>query len=78
VGADVIKVATSGGVLSYGDEPHHAQFGRDGLAVMVAEAAAAGRWVMAHAQSTAGIRNAVEAVSARSSTASTLTTPPSS
>jgi len=61
VGADVIKVATSGGVLSYGDEPHHAQFGRDELAVMVAEAAAAGRWVMAHAQSTAGIRNSVEA-----------------
>lgn len=60
VGADVIKVATSGGVLSYGDQPHHAQFGRDELAVMVAEAAAAGRWVMAHAQSTAGIRNAVE------------------
>jgi imidazolonepropionase-like amidohydrolase len=60
-GADVLKVATSGGVLSFGDEPHHAQFGADELAVLVAEAQAAGRWVMAHAQSTAGIRNAVQA-----------------
>lgn len=60
-GADVLKVATSGGVLSFGDEPHHAQFGPDELAVLVAEAHAAGRPVMAHAQSTAGIRNAVDA-----------------
>jgi imidazolonepropionase-like amidohydrolase len=60
-GADVLKVATSGGVLSFGDEPHHAQFGPDELAVLVAEANAAGRPVMAHAQSTAGIRNAVDA-----------------
>ena len=60
-GADVLKVATSGGVLSFGDEPHHAQFGPDELAVLVTEADAAGRPVMAHAQSTAGIRNAVDA-----------------
>jgi imidazolonepropionase-like amidohydrolase len=60
-GADVLKVATSGGVLSYGDEPHHAQFGPDELAVLVGEAQAADRWVMAHAQSSAGIRHAVEA-----------------
>jgi imidazolonepropionase-like amidohydrolase len=58
-GADVLKVATSGGVLSFGDEPHHPQFDPDELAVLVAEANAAGRPVMAHAQSTAGIRNAV-------------------
>jgi imidazolonepropionase-like amidohydrolase len=49
-------------VLSFGDEPHHAQFGPDELAVLLAEADAAGRRpVMAHAQSTAGIRNAVDA-----------------
>jgi imidazolonepropionase-like amidohydrolase len=60
-GADVLKVATSGGVLSFGDEPRHAQFSPDELAVLVTEAHAAGRAVMAHAQSTVGIRNAVDA-----------------
>jgi imidazolonepropionase-like amidohydrolase len=60
-GADVLKVATSGGVLSYSDEPHHSQFQRDEIDALVLEAAASGRWVMAHAQSTSGIRNAVEA-----------------
>jgi imidazolonepropionase-like amidohydrolase len=60
-GADVLKVATSGGVLSYSDEPHHSQFQRDEIDALVLEAAATGRWVMAHAQSTSGIRNAVEA-----------------
>jgi imidazolonepropionase-like amidohydrolase len=60
-GADVLKVATSGGVLSYSDEPHHSQFQRDEIDTLVLEAAASGRWVMAHAQSTSGIRNAVEA-----------------
>jgi imidazolonepropionase-like amidohydrolase len=60
-GADVIKVASSGGVLSSGDDPRHPQFRPDELEVMVTEAAAAGRWVMAHAQSTIGIKNAVRA-----------------
>ena len=60
-GADVIKVATSGGVLSARDDPRHPQFAPDELAMLVSEAAAAGRWVMAHAQSTTGIKNAVRA-----------------
>ncbi len=60
-GADVIKVATSGGVLSPRDDPRHAHFALDELEVLVAEAAAAGRWVMAHAQATEGIKNAVRA-----------------
>jgi imidazolonepropionase-like amidohydrolase len=60
-GADVIKVATSGGVLSPRDDPRHPHFGPDELAVLVGEAALAGRWVMAHAQSNAGIKNAVRA-----------------
>lgn len=60
-GADVIKVATSGGVLSPRDDPRHPQFGPDELTALVAEASAAGRWVMAHAQSSAGIKNAVRA-----------------
>ena len=48
-GADVIKVAVTGGVLSWRDDPKHAHFRLDELHVLVAEASAAGRWVMAHA-----------------------------
>jgi imidazolonepropionase-like amidohydrolase len=60
-GADVIKVATSGGVLSPRDDPRHPHFGPAELEVLVTEAALAGLWVMAHAQSTEGIKNAVRA-----------------
>ncbi len=60
-GADVIKVATSGGVLSPRDDPRHGHFRDDELDVLVAEAAAMGRWVMAHAQATDGIKAAVRA-----------------
>ena len=60
-GADVIKVAVSGGVLSPRDEPHHAHFRQDELDVLVAEATAAGIWVMAHAQAADGIKAAVRA-----------------
>jgi imidazolonepropionase-like amidohydrolase len=60
-GADVIKVCTSGGVLSPRDDPQHAHFMADELDVLVAEATAAGRFVMAHAQATNGIKNAIRA-----------------
>jgi imidazolonepropionase-like amidohydrolase len=60
-GADVVKVATSGGVLSPRDDPRHAHFALEELEVLVAEAAGAGIWVMAHAQGTEGIKNAVRA-----------------
>lgn len=60
-GADVIKICTSGGVLSPRDDPRHAHFRADELATCVAEARAAGLAVMAHAQSTDGIKNAVRA-----------------
>jgi imidazolonepropionase-like amidohydrolase len=60
-GADVIKVHTSGGVLSPRDSPKHAQFQPDELAALMAEAAAAGLPVMAHAQATDGIKNALRA-----------------
>ncbi len=60
-GADVIKVATSGGVLSPRDDPRHPHFVPEELEVLVSEAALAGRWVMAHAQSNEGIKNAVRA-----------------
>lgn len=58
-GADVIKVATSGGVLSPRDDPRHGHFRDDELAVLVSEAAAAGLHVMAHAQATDGIKAAI-------------------
>jgi imidazolonepropionase-like amidohydrolase len=61
MGADVIKVATSGGVLSPRDKPTHAHFRFEELEVLVEEATAAGIWVMAHAQATPGIKNAIRA-----------------
>ncbi len=61
MGADVIKVATSGGVLSPRDKPTHAHFRLEELEVLVEEAAAAGIFVMAHAQAAPGIKNAIRA-----------------
>jgi len=61
MGADVIKVATSGGVLSPRDKPTHAHFRPSELDVLVEEATAAGVAVMAHAQAAPGIKNAIRA-----------------
>jgi imidazolonepropionase-like amidohydrolase len=61
MGADVIKVATSGGVLSPRDKPTHAHFRAEELDVLVEEATAAGIFVMAHAQAAPGIKNAIRA-----------------
>lgn len=58
-GADVIKVATSGGVLSPRSDPRRGQFRDAEIAVLVEEATAAGRFVMAHAQATDGIKVAI-------------------
>jgi imidazolonepropionase-like amidohydrolase len=60
-GADVVKVATSGGVVSARSNPAHAHFRPAELDVLVEEAAAAGMFVMAHAQAADGIKNAVRA-----------------
>jgi len=60
-GADVIKVATSGGVLSPRDDPRHAHLRPIELEALVEEATAAGMFVMAHAQGADGIKNAVRA-----------------
>lgn len=61
MGADVIKVATSGGVASPRDNPAHAHFRPAELEVLVEEATAAGMFVMAHAQAADGIKNAIRA-----------------
>lgn len=60
-GAEVLKVHTTGGVLSPGDDPRHAQFSPLELDVLVAEAAMQGRYVMAHAQGAEGVKNAIRA-----------------
>ncbi|HVC21353.1 MAG TPA: amidohydrolase family protein [Vicinamibacterales bacterium] len=61
-GADVIKLCSTGGVLSPTDHPDFTQFTPEELAVAVQE----GRYrrgvpVMAHAQGTEGIKNAIRA-----------------
>ena len=60
-GADWIKLCTSGGVLSPGDQPHHPALTLDEIKAAVDEAAVQGRKVMAHAQANAGIKNALKA-----------------
>lgn len=60
-GADVIKIAASGGVLSSRSNPRHGHFRDDELDAVVLEASAAGMWVMAHAQATDGIKAAIRA-----------------
>ncbi len=60
-GADQIKVATTGGGLSAHTDPRVAQLREDELQEIVAEAAAAGRYVMAHAHAAAGVIAAVGA-----------------
>ena len=60
-GANVIKVMTSGGVLSPRDNPKHAHFRADELAALMTEARAFDLPVMAHAQATEGIKNAIRA-----------------
>jgi imidazolonepropionase-like amidohydrolase len=60
-GADGIKVAASGGVLSPGTDVHQAQLRLDELTAIVDEAETNGRWVMAHCHAADGVRNAVRA-----------------
>ncbi|MGO2534217.1 amidohydrolase family protein [Arthrobacter rhombi] len=60
-GADQIKICSTGGVLSPADDPRHSQFSPEEIRVVVDEAEAQGKYVMSHAQGTAGIRNALDA-----------------
>ncbi|WP_066941970.1 metal-dependent hydrolase family protein [Microtetraspora fusca] len=60
-GADVIKVAVSGGISSPRDDPRHCQLRQDELGALVEEAGAAGLRVMAHAHGPAAITAAVRA-----------------
>lgn len=58
-GGDWIKLCTSGGVLSPGDQPHHAALTLEEIKTAVDEAGAQGKKVMAHAQANVGIKNAL-------------------
>jgi imidazolonepropionase-like amidohydrolase len=60
-GADVIKIASSGGFLSPGDDPRLPHFVDDELAAIVGTAEDLGRWVMSHAHGAEGIKRAVRA-----------------
>lgn len=61
-GADVVKVHSTGGVLSATDHPEFTQFSIEELKVMVEEAKfRRGLKVMAHAQGAEGIKNAIKA-----------------
>ena len=58
-GADVIKVISSGGVMTPGVDVNAYQFNVDELTVAVEEAHKAGRKVCTHCHSTQGIKNSV-------------------
>jgi imidazolonepropionase-like amidohydrolase len=61
IGADVIKVCASGGVLSERDHPIHQQFTDAELAAIVEVAGLAERSVMAHCHGKPGMMAAIEA-----------------
>lgn len=61
-GADIIKICSTGGVLSPTDHPEFTQFSPEELEVIVREAGyRGGVKVMAHAQGSEGIKNAIRA-----------------
>lgn len=60
-GADVIKIASSGGYLSPLDDPSRPNFSQEEVDAIVSTAADLGRWVMSHAHGGEGIKRAVRA-----------------
>jgi imidazolonepropionase-like amidohydrolase len=60
-GADVIKIASSGGFLSPADDPMEPNFSQDEIDAIVRTAADLGTWVMSHAHGAEGIKRAVRA-----------------
>ena len=60
-GADVIKIASSGGFLSPTDDPMEPNFSQEEVDAIVRAAADLGTWVMSHAHGPEGIKRAVRA-----------------
>ncbi|WP_290815193.1 amidohydrolase family protein [Halovivax sp.] len=58
-GADLIKISTTGGVLSEKDEPHHSQFTDEEIRAFTEEAHRVEIPVAAHAQGAPGIKSAL-------------------
>lgn len=59
-GAEIIKISSTGGVLSPADRPEYTQFSPDELAAIVQEAHFhGGKKVMSHAQGTEGVKQAL-------------------
>lgn len=58
-GADLVKIMTTGGVLSEKDEPHHSQFTDAEIQAFTEEAHRVGMPVASHAQGTPGIKSAL-------------------
>ncbi|MEB2835918.1 MAG: amidohydrolase family protein [Desulfurococcales archaeon] len=61
LGADFIKIFTTGGVVSQRDRPEYPQMTPEEIRAVVEEARRAGRFVHAHAEGLQGIVNALEA-----------------
>lgn len=60
-GFDFIKVCATGGVASPADSPNYNEWTLEELKTIVHEASARGKAVMAHAEGTQGIKNAIRA-----------------
>ncbi len=60
-GFDFIKICATGGVASPADSPEYTEWTLEELKAMVYEASARGKAVMAHAEGTQGIKNAIRA-----------------
>ena len=60
-GADVIKIASSGGFLSPADDPMEPNYSQEEVDAIVRTAADLGTWVMSHAHGAEGIKRAVRA-----------------
>ena len=58
-GADLIKIGTTGGVLSEKDHPHHSQLTDEEIAAITQEAHRVEIAVAAHAQGAEGVKNAL-------------------
>ena len=58
-GADFLKICTTGGVMSEGDNPNNANFSPEEIRVFVEEAELKGTYVSAHAEGRNGIYNAL-------------------
>lgn len=60
-GADVIKIASSGGFLSPSDDPMEPNFSQEEVDAIVRTSGDLGTWVMSHAHGPEGIKRAVRA-----------------